>query len=223
MQNDDSVNLTEKINDFVQKKRKGIFVFIGLVVVFVAGLITFFTLQDVFYKKAIAEIDDLNKRYTEIRFYIGDEEHAEEVENLLADLNTFSGKHKGFPGSKAWALIAEIYSDKKEWSLCEEAWLKASEIGSKTYLGPLALFNAAAAAEEQGRNEQAIEYLQKCVNHPFEFPSAPRAQFNIGRLYEKTGDYDAALEAYRAVLINWPDMPVWQHFAITAIIAIEVE
>jgi tetratricopeptide (TPR) repeat protein len=220
---EDNVNLTEKINEFVQKKRKGIFIFIGLVVVLVAGLITFFTLQDVFYKKAIAQIDDLNKRYTEVRFFIGDEEHAEEVETLLAELDTFAGKHGGFPGSKAWALTGEIYSDKKEWGLSEEAWLKASEKGKKTYLGPLALFNAAVAAEEQGRDEQAIEYLQKCVNHVFEFPSAPRAQFNIGRLYEKTGDYDSALEAYRAVLVNWQDMPVWQHFARSAIIAIEVK
>lgn len=87
----------------------------------------------------------------------------------------------------------------------------------------MALFNAAVAAEEQGKYEEAIGYLQKCVNHPFEFPSAPRAQFNIGRLYEKTGDNVSAVEAYRAVMINWPDMPVWQHFARTAIIAIEVK
>jgi tetratricopeptide (TPR) repeat protein len=223
MQNDDNVNLSEKINDFVQKKRTGIFIAVGLAFALVAGLIAFFTLQDMFYKKAIIEIDDLNKRYTEVRFFIGDEEHAEEVETLLGELKAFAEKHNGFPGGKAWALIGEINSDKKEWGLSEEAWLKASEKGNKTYLGPLALFNAAAAAEEQGRDQQAIEYLQKCVNHPFEFPSAPRAQFNIGRLYEKTGDYDAALEAYRAVLINWQNMPVWQHFARSAIIAIEVK
>lgn len=100
MQNEGNMSASDKINDFVQKNRKGILVLLGLVVVLVVGLITFLTLQDVFYKKAIIEINELDDRYNELRFYIGNEEHAGEVETLFDDLNKFAENTKVFPEAK---------------------------------------------------------------------------------------------------------------------------
>ncbi|MDR0320267.1 MAG: tetratricopeptide repeat protein, partial [Treponema sp.] len=132
-------------------------------------------------------------------------------------------KTGGYAGSKAWSIIAQIHSRKEEWQQAEETWLKAAHKGARTYLGPIALFNAAAAAEEQGKLEQAIELLEQCLAHKFEFPAAPRAQFSIGRLNEQLGNTGAAMEAYRIVLINWADMPVWQQLARSRITALEIQ
>jgi len=230
----DALNAGEKIIYFIQKNRKIIFISLGIIVVLFAGLIAFIYLSDNANKKDIAEVEELNSRFSEIfpqaaGFYEEQDYSTVETDILLADLITFSEKRalfgggsRGFAGSRAWSLIAQIYSGRKNWPDAEEAWLKAARIGAKTYLGPIALFNAAAAAEEQGRLEQAIEYLQNCLSHSFEFSSAPRAQFSIGRIYEKLGDNLAAVEAYRNVLINWPNIPVFSNLARTRIIAIEV-
>jgi len=219
-------SIGDKINDFVQKNRKAIIVTIGLILILFAGLIVYLTVSDNLNKKAIAELDELSGRYEEIfsqdrNFYSIDDYSTDEVSTLLAEIEAFAEKNKGYSGSKAWSLIGQIYSGRLDWQKAEEAWLESFKNGDKTYLGPLALFNAAVAAEEMGKIEQSIEYLQKAVAHNFEFPAAPRAQFNIGRLYEKLGKSQEAVEAYRAVLANWPDILVWQFFARNRIIAIE--
>ena len=235
MQNDnENLNAGEKIINFVQKNRKAIFITLSIIVILFVGLIAFLYLSDSTNKKDIAEVEELNIRFRELfpgesAFYTVEEYSSADAETLLSDLKTFSekrtlfgGGNRGFAGSRAWSLIAQIYSGRKNWPTAEEAWLNTARIGSKTYLAPIAFFNAAAAAEEQGKLEQAIEYLQNSISHSFEFVAAPRAQFSIGRLYEQLGNFPEATEAYRAVLINWPNIPVFSNLARTRIIAIEV-
>jgi len=224
MQNkDENLNLAEKISDFVQRNRKGIFIVTGVLILLFAGSVTYLSLKDIFNKKAIAKVEELNQRYEEIRPLLGDDHYASDIEKLIADLSDFAGNKNGYAAGRAWSIVAQIHSAMEEWPQSEEAWLKAARAGDKTYLGPISLFNAAAAAQEQGKYEQAIELLQKCVDHKFEFPAAARAQFSIGRLYEMLDNYPAAVDAYRIVLINWPDMPVWQNLARSRITAIEIK
>ncbi|MCL2720128.1 MAG: tetratricopeptide repeat protein [Treponema sp.] len=230
MQTNDYENIGDKINNFVQKNRKGIFIAFGLFILLFAGLIAYFLVNDHQNKQAIAEVEILNDEFDNLRYFLDDEYFAEDVNVLLSKLEVFAGNKKGFAGSKAWSLIAHIHSGRKQWKLAEEAWVKSADTGAKTYLGPIAFFNAAVCAEEQGKLEQAIEYLQQCVSHNFDFPDAPRAQFNIGRLYEQLGNYPMALIAYRAVLIEWsldrsetitPNMHIWQNLARNQIIKLE--
>jgi len=223
MQNEnEKSNAGEKINDFIQRNRKGIFTAAGLVVFLLAAFIVFLAVKEHTEKKAIAEVEELNERFAEVIGLLEDEEQ-ETVIALLDDLNTFAKNRRGFSGGRAWSLIAQIYSARKEWPQAEEAWLNAAKAGAKTYLSPIAYFNAAAAAEEQGRLEQAIEYLQNSVSSSFEFPAAPHAQFSIGRLNEQLDNYPAALDAYRTLLIKWPEMPIWQQLAHSRIAAIEIK
>jgi len=222
----EETNLADKIGDFVQKNRKRIFTITGIVLFLFIGFIVYLSVNDYLNKKHIVEVEDLSRRYEEISYYLYDDSYTsdnkEAIEELVSDAEAFAKNKKGLPAGKALAIAANIYSSREEWSKCEEAWQKAASAANKTYLGPIAFFNAAAAAQEQGKFEQAIEYLTKCIEHKFEFPSAPRAQFSIGSLYERLDNYPAALDAYRAVLINWPDLPVWQQLARSRIAAIEI-
>jgi tetratricopeptide (TPR) repeat protein len=117
--------------------------------------------------------------------------------------------------------MGSIHSDKKDWPETEAAWAAAAKAAKKTYLVPLALFNAGAAAEEQGKTEEAIGYYTSALNA--DFSDAPRAQFAIGRLQESQGDNTAAIESYRAVVSGWPYDQVWPSLAHSRIIALELE
>jgi len=223
-------NITDKINDFVQRNRKVILITTCIVVFIFIGLIAYLVISDSLNKKAIAQVELLNEEFEKLRLDIGDDFYAADVNALLAKLENFTGNKKGFAGSKAWSIIAHIHSSRKDWRKAEESWVKAASTGDKTYLGPIALFNAAVAAEEQNKLQQAIDYFQQSISHRFEFPDAPRAQFNIGRLYEQLGDTSKALEAYRFVLINWQwdrsdsinqNILIWQNLARRQIIEIE--
>jgi len=217
-----SSNINDKIIAFLQTNRKVILICISVIAFLFAGLVVFISLQDVFNKKALLEIDELTSRFDEVRYLMADDSYAADLDKLLTDLDAFAKNKNGYPASKAWSITAQIYSNRKDWQKAKDAWLNAARTGNKTYLGPISLFNAAAAAEEQGNIEQAIELLGNCIAHPFEFPAAPRAQFAIGRLYEKQNNYPAAIEAYRIVLTDWNDIPVWQHLARSRITAISV-
>ena len=228
----EKMNTGEKIIDFIQKNRKVIFITLGILVFMFIGLIAFIYISDAVNKRDIAEIEEINDRYNKLfpgdaDFYNAEDFSTADAEALLADLKTFTEKSSpifssAFASSRAWSLIGQIYSVRKDWPRAEEAWLNTARVGSKTYLGPVGFFNAAVAAEEQGKLEQAIELLQNSLSHSFEFPAAPRAQFSIGRLYEQLGNSSAAIEAYRTVLINWPGMTAFSNLARSRIIAIEV-
>jgi tetratricopeptide (TPR) repeat protein len=117
--------------------------------------------------------------------------------------------------------MGAVYSAKKDWARAETAWASAAKAAKKTYLVPLAWFNAGAAAEEQGKTEAAIEYYSNSLNLAADFPAAPRAQFALGRLHETLNQNDAAIEAYRAVISTWPYDMVWTSLAHSRIIALE--
>jgi tetratricopeptide (TPR) repeat protein len=221
MQNNENKNITDKINDFVKNNRKTIFITIGIILALFAGFIIYLSITDSLDKKAIALVDELSSRYDDLYLVNDEDYYSADVENLLTDLKIFAEKNNKFAGSKAWTIIGQIYSNRKDWIPAQEAWLSAAKTGNKTYLGPIALFNAAAVAEELGNLEQAIEFLEKCLAHKFEFPAAPRAQFSIGRLHEMLGNLSAASDSYRTVIIKWPDMPVWQNLAHSRIAVIE--
>jgi len=221
MQNNENQNAADKINDFVTNHRKAIFTVIGIIIVIFVGLIAYLSITDSINKKAISKLDELNGKFDDLPFNNEEDYNTPEVETLIGELKTFAEKTNGFAGSKAWAVIGQVYSSRKDWANAQVAWLSAAKKGNKTYLAPMALFNAAAAAEEQGNLEQAIDLLEQCVAHKFEFPAAARAQFSIGRLYEMLGNKTAAVEAYRVVLVKWTQMPVWQNLARSRIAVIE--
>jgi len=222
MQNEKNINIGEKVIEFLQRNRKGILILTGVIVVFFVGLVVHLALQDTNNKKAIIKVEELSRRYEDMRFLITESYYEADLETLLVDLQTFAKNKKGYGPSKAWSIVGQIHSSRKDWQKSKDAWLKAARSGNKTYLAPMALFNAAAAAEELGNIDEAIELLQKCIAHTFEFPAAPRAQFSIGRLYEKQNNYSAAMDAYRTLLIDWQDAPLYQNLARSRIVAIEI-
>ena len=216
------IPFNEALVDFIQRRRKLIFASIAVIIFAFIGTVVFLIVNDNLRQNAILQVEDLNSRFDELIFFVDDEDRYEEIESLLADLVSFAENGRGFAQSKAWSLAAGIYAARLDWALTEEAWLNAARAGQRTYLGPISLFNAATAAEEQGKFEEAISLLQQAINHRFEFPAAPRAQFSIGRLNEQLGNYSAALEAYRAVMISWPEITIWQQLAHNRIIALEI-
>jgi tetratricopeptide (TPR) repeat protein len=216
-------NAGEKIILFIQDNRRKILIALGCVVVLLAVFIGTLAVRDGLTARSIGRVDDFNRRYDVLRFTITEESAAEEVAALLADLSVFASKASGYSGSRAYALIAGIHGDRKEWAEAEQAWREAAKKAGKTYLAPVALFNAASAAEAQGKIPEAITLYGECLAVPDSFPSAPRAQFAIGRLEEQRGNKEAALDAYRSLRAAWPNDAVWRNLAQSRIISLEGE
>jgi len=216
-------NLSDSINDFIQKNRKPIFIMAASLLVLLFAVIAAFSLMDVFRNKAIAAVEDFSGRYETMLPSVNEEYSQDDVASFIEELTAFAKKNSGFPGGRAWLLIAGIHTAKKEWAEAEAAYTSAAKSAGKTYLAPLAWFNAGAAAEEQGRTSEAIGYYESSLASPAVFSAAPRAQFSVGRLHEALNEDEKAIEAYRAVISNWSYDQVWTNLARSRIITLETK
>jgi tetratricopeptide (TPR) repeat protein len=138
---------------------------------------------------------------------------SSELAVLLEDIAEFEKHNSGFAAARAYSLSAIINTDHKNWAVAEEKWVKAAEAAPKSYLAPIAIYNAAVAAEERENTETAIAYYTRAAGYGDSFPASARAQFSVGRLEESRGNKDLAIAAYRNLLAKWPDDSVWPNLA----------
>jgi tetratricopeptide (TPR) repeat protein len=167
----------------------------------------------------------LSRRYVDIRPFIDQESASqnEDLNRLLEDLALFGQRNSGYAAARSYAISAGIYEDQRDWAKAEEAWVNAARAGGKTYFAPVAYFNAAVAAEEQGNLDGAIDYYSKALEYENVFPTAPRAQFSIARLQETQGDRRGALLSYMALVSKWPRDQVWVNLAHSRIILLSMD
>jgi tetratricopeptide (TPR) repeat protein len=215
----EKTTVSESIAFFIQKYRRTIITIAVVVVVVVAGVIAGLAIRDYMGERALSAFEGFNDRYETLRIDINDPSKTADVSALTEELSVFAAKTGGFPGARAYDLLASIEADKKNWAAAEEYWTLAAGKGGKTYLVPVALFNAAVSAEEQGEIERALEHYTASLGYADVFPGAPRAQFAIGRLREEQQNRDAALEAYRGIIEKWP-ASVWTNWANSRIIVL---
>jgi tetratricopeptide (TPR) repeat protein len=215
--------VSQRIVEFIQRNRKPIWISAAaaalLLVAGLGALIGAGALRG----RAIAAAEDLGDRFEALRpaIFWGEEDAAGEVDALAADLRAFAARNSRFAGSRAWSMLAGIYGERGQWAQAEDAWLSAAGASPRTYIEPVALFNAGAAAEEQGQLERAISHYAASAAAPDGFFAAPRAQFSIARIHEAMGNGAEALLAYRAIVADWPQDPVWPNLARSRIIALE--
>jgi tetratricopeptide (TPR) repeat protein len=216
---DKKINVT--VVDFIQNNRKILFtVMLGIIVIF-GGLIAAIVIQDTLQTKAIGKVEGFRERYEALRAEINEPSKEEEVRALEDELKTFASGIFSYAGARAYAILGNIYGDKKSWAEAQEAWTNAARKAPKAYLAPVALYNAAVAAEEQGSVETAVALYTECIGF-LDFPAAHRAQFAIGRLQESLNNYDAAIDAYQGVINNWQSEGNWVNLAQSRIIALNI-
>jgi tetratricopeptide (TPR) repeat protein len=221
-----SVPLGEGINEFVQKHRRPIFFSGGVILLALVAFIVVLSVMDKVRAMAVSAVEEFDERYENLLPTITEEYSEVEVEQLLGELEAFarrnSGYATGYAAGKAWSIVANIHGQRKNWPAAEAAWALAAKTAKRTYLAPIASFNAGAAAEEQGKAQEAIDYYTASLTAD-DFPGASRAQFAVGRLQESLGNTEAAIEAYRAVISGWTYDQVWPSLAHSRIIALEGE
>jgi tetratricopeptide (TPR) repeat protein len=219
LENGEKTGLGEKLNDFLQKKRRGLFISLITIVVLLAGFMAGLSIRNTLRNKAVSKVEDFGRRYETLRVDINDSAREGEVTALLEELGAFAEKSFGYASARAYSIRAGIYADQKNWAEAEKAWLAAANQAAKSYLEPVSLYNAAVAAEEQDNAERAIELYTKSLQGE-SFPAAARSQFAVGRLEESRNNTEAALAAYRALISRWPEDSIWTNLAQSRVIAL---
>lgn len=207
---------------FLQKNSKFFAAFLAAVL---AAVVVFFIVNGLLsagQKKKLTDMEALNERYEKLSDDL--ETGGAEVDALLADLQGFAASTSRYPGAKAYSLAGTIFAKQKRWADAENAFASSAKAGAKTHLYGPSLFNAAIAAEENGDAEKALDYFTRSLAAESAVFAA-RAQFSIGRLNEKTGNFEAARTAYRAVVDTYFDNAnaYWTKLAQSRLLILEEE
>ncbi len=126
---------------------------------------------------------------------------------------------KSYPGAyahmQALNLQGKYFQSQKDWEGAQRAYQALADRFSETYLAPIALFNAATAAEEQGNSGEALGILTGFMEvYGENSPEAPEVLFNLGRLSEVQGDGDEARKWYNQLVADF-STSFWANIAKT--------
>jgi len=224
-QSKEELSLSDKIGETIQRNRMQLLVVLAAIVLVIAAFIVISVAREKIQSNALSKVDALNRSYERLKTSLSSGEPLDvsrqvELAVLLTELTEFESNNSGFAAARAYSINASINMDQKNWETAEEKWLKAAEAAPKTYLAPIAVYNAAVAAEEQGKIDSAIAHYSRAAGFGDSFPAAARAQFSVGRLEESRNNMDSAIEAYRNLLAKWPNEPVWPNLAQNRLLAL---
>ncbi|MDR0377903.1 MAG: tetratricopeptide repeat protein [Spirochaetaceae bacterium] len=216
----EKLSISELVVEGIQKNRKMLFTGGIVSIILLIGVVAGLSIRDRVTAQGIKKVEAYTDRYEELRFDINDPSKEEDVKTLLDEISAYAAGAFGYSGTRSFMLAASIHADRKNWQEAENAWVQAAQKGGKSYLVPVALFNAAVAAEENGNLDGAIAHYTEALSYADSFPLAAKAQFAIGRLWEERQDTVTALEAYRTLIEKWPGETIWINLANSRIIAL---
>jgi len=199
------VSLSARLGNFIQQRRKALLIATGAAVAAVIAVASAVSFVDASRMKAVAKVEALVEKYDAIRVETDEAKRDTQSADLIAELESLAKGMKGYASARALNTVAGIRADRKEWAEAEKAWVSVADATPDSYLAPVALYNAAASAEERGDIARAIELYTRCADtYAASFPLAPRAYLAIGRLNEERKDTAAAVAAYRKIVEKWP-------------------
>ncbi|MDE7141245.1 MAG: hypothetical protein K2O09_10935 [Treponemataceae bacterium] len=208
----------EKINAFLTRNRKVILTvcaFVAAAVIVGAVCVVVSARQT---EKGLAKLDAIAYALMQNAAELAGDDLASRQETALSALAALTGKG-GIVGTRANMLAADLYFQRKDYESAKDAWLKAAGAKKNAYTAPICRFNAAAAAENAGDLDTALDCYQKAADAAG-FLLADHALFSVGRVYEAKQDFAAAAEAYRRLNDASPDSD-WASLAKTRLIALK--
>ncbi|MBG0766211.1 MAG: hypothetical protein PWP25_1442 [Sphaerochaeta sp.] len=194
------------LNGFFGRNKKTLIVVALIVVVGLATLGIVLSVSQNNLQEQFNEIDQLEASYVELQAMGSDNEaYQETYDELVASLTDLAGKGSKYPSQKAEYLLGMIAFQDEAYQKAIDSFLSVYSNADGSYLGSLALANAAAAAEELGNDSLALEYYTKIIDE-FGFTAAesPKALFGQARLQEKSGNTELAKATFQQLADQFP-------------------
>lgn len=221
--NQTGVTRTEQVQNsfgaFLSSHRVPLLV-IGCVIV--AAVVVLLVVGYVRQKNLVERFDQIDQAQTAYTKLTSMDETTDEykqaVSDLEAQLDTLTGG-KDYPAWKAQSLKATLAFDQKDYAAALDGFTQVAENAKGTYMEPLSLMNAAAAAEMNGDAEIALADYTRVADEFGDSPEAPKALFNQARLQQAAGNADLARATFQQLIDGFPSSE-YARLAQTAIVGI---
>lgn len=186
------------VSGFFQKNRIAVIIACAVVVVGIIAAIVIVNGVSASRDKAQIRISELEQEYGSL---LGSE--TPDWSSLETELSSMV-KGSSYPSVKASYLLGLVYYDQEKYAEAQAAFDKAFNLNKKIYLAPMALVNAAACAEAQGDTSKALDLYNQVYNDYQESGVAPKALFNVARIYMQQGSNQLAQATFAQVADYYP-------------------
>ena len=219
---DKTTKVLTTITGFLQRHRRLLLTVLIAVVVIVAGLFIYLEVRasrEQSSRIAVEEVQELYDQWNEAADDQEQEQLAEQIQSKVDEI--VSTYPRFYAAQRALMVRADLHWQQQQWQHASEDYAEAANGFRASYLTPISLFNAAAAAEQAGESGRARELLQQLVdNH--DSVEVPRALFSLGRLAESDSQTADALQYYNRLVDNHPGSN-WTNLARNRIIALSIQ
>ncbi len=208
---------------FLQKNRILLIVIFAVILAFVIGFAIYTEVSKNISENSALQAENLQSEYQSWKGETDTTKKSELEKKLNALMEETLKKHPNSYGAqRALFISGEMAFEQKFFDKAAESFKKLGESFPRSYLAPVALFNAAVAYEEGGNADEAIAQYAKLVEK-FEktAPQIPHALFSLGRLYEEKNDFAKASEWYDKLIDNF-SASSWTNLAKDRIIYLKV-
>ncbi|MGN0906337.1 MAG: tol-pal system YbgF family protein [Bullifex sp.] len=191
-----------KVEGFFSKNGRLIAIITAAVIVIVIAVGIIVTVTGNNTEKKFEAIAKLDSQYTALAAMDETtEEYKTAVSQFLSDADALIASSKDYPGIKANYLKGLYEFSQKNYSAAASIFEAVSVSANGTYLGSLSLMNGAAAYENAGNRDKALEFYNKVWdNYGKNAGESPKALFNIARIYEEKGDKELAKATYQQLI-----------------------
>ncbi|MDR1316226.1 MAG: tetratricopeptide repeat protein [Spirochaetales bacterium] len=225
----------DEISSFVQHRRK---VFIFLAILIIAGLIGLVIVLQIRKNRQEASLIRLEAVEKQQAEWISAREEADK-ENAEADVvsnaqtletelieaaEALVREYKGlYAQMRAYDILASAAFTKKEYEKAARLWTDLAGEHAQSYFAPLALLNAAAAWEEAGNQDRAVEALTEILEKfSTTFPDIPRVLSLLGWFAENSQRFEDAKTYYNRLIDEYQGSS-WTKLAHNRIIRLQIE
>ncbi len=217
---DKKTKITDVISTFLHRHRRTLVVALAAVLIVVVGLFVYLEVRSSREESARLAAEEVQELYDE--WVEASEEQRPRLAEQLSDrVDTVVQDYSRFYAAQRSLVVrGEMHWELEEWARAADDFARAANGFGDSYLTPIALFNAAAAAEEAGDVDRARQLLQQLVDQ-HTTAEVPRALFTLGRLAEQETNRDEALEYYNQ-LVQRHAGSNWTNLARNRIIALSV-
>ncbi|GAB1454969.1 MAG: tetratricopeptide repeat protein [Spirochaetia bacterium] len=214
------VKFSEKLNNFMYSYRTWFIGFGAVVLATVVGLGIWTVVSSSILKNSTIAIEELEKSFQEAG--AADEGFDSTAsQGLIEQADAIMAKYgKRYAAAKASIIKADILMASNDLVAAEKAYAASAESYPKSHIAPVALSNAASAAEDRGDAEAALTHLLKAETQYPGAPGADRITLSIGRIYEASKQYGKAMEAYARLIASGRESD-WTKLAHTRIILLK--
>lgn len=217
---DKKKKFTEIISTFLHRHRRTLIIMVAAVVIIVVGLFVYLEVQSSREQSARLAAEAVQELYDEWQD-ASDADRAALADRLNERVDAVVQEYPRFyAAQRALMVRGDLRWEQEQWSSAADDFARAANGFGDSYLTPIALFNAAAAAEEAGDIDRARQHLQQLVDQ-HATAEVPRALFTLGRLAEADSDPDQALNYYNRLVQNHAGSN-WTNLARNRIIALSV-